>query len=383
MSSLDHAGQGPVRTGSAGNTSDRTGSAGTGSDSAGAAGPLTLAAGPSAPASSAPAAAPSSAARSSTTRSSPARLPSASVSAGGPAPSGAPLRLSPRPDGTPHRSGPSDTSRRGWRDLDARLLPVLGRLTERDRRLCRLLDDHRVLTSSQVTDVCFTGERRARMRLAELYALDVLDRFRPRRGGSPVPFHWVLGPLGAAVVTAETGTDPADHTWRRGLAHDLAASQRLAHLVGTNGFFCGLLRSARTRPGCYLDEWWSERRCAREWGEVVRPDGYGVWSEADTALPFLLEYDNGTERLERLGAKLPGYARLAAAAGHPNWVLFSFPSPRRERDARRVLAHPAVPVATAARSPGTAPDAAIWLPAPAGGVRLRLAQLAHAPLPRA
>ena len=122
------------------------------------------------------------------------------------------------------------------------------------------------------------------MRLAELYALDIVDRFRPQSWGSPTPFHWVLGPLGAALVAAETGVDLSDLAWRRTLTHDLAASQRLAHLVGLNGFFTGLLRSARTRPGCYLDQWWSERRCAREWGEVVRPDGYGIWTEHGTAL---------------------------------------------------------------------------------------------------
>ena len=379
VSSFDNAGQGPVRMASAG----------TGSGSAGAGVPLSPAAGPSVPASLAarPSAPGSPVARPPAALCSAAQLPSASSPAGGPAPSGAPHRLPSQAASAPQRSESSGTSRRGWRDLDARLLGVLGRLTERDRRLCRLLDDHRVLTSSQVADVCFTGERRARMRLAELYALDVLDRFRPRSGGSPVPFHWVLGPLGAAVVAAETGTDPADHTWRRGLAHDLAASQRLAHLVGTNGFFCGLLRSARTRPGCYLDEWWSERRCAREWGEVVRPDGYGVWSEADTALPFLLEYDNGTERLERLARKLDGYARLAEAAGHPNWVLFSFGSPRREAEARRVLAHPTVPVATCARSGRSeraTPDGPVWLPAGIDATRrLRLVDLASLPLARA
>jgi len=205
------------------------------------------------------------------------------------------------------------------------------------------------------------------MRLAELYALDVLDRFRPRRGGSPVPFHWVLGPLGAALMAAEHGVETADLAWRRRLVGDLAASQRLAHLVGTNGLFCALARSARTRTGCRLEEWWSERRCAAEWGEVVRPDGYGVWTEHATSLPFLVEYDNGTERLERLGRKLDGYARLAAAAGHPNWVLFSFPSPRREAEARRVLRHPVVPVATTARVGHGAPDGPAWLPTSSTG----------------
>lgn len=258
---------------------------------------------------------------------------------------------------------------------------MLGRLTERDRRLCRLLDDHRVLTSSQVADICFSGERRARMRLGELYALDVLDRFRPRHGGSPVPFHWVLGPLGAALIAAEHGVEVADVAWRRRLAGELAASQRLAHLVGTNGFFCALCRAARTRTGCRLEEWWSERRCAAEWGEVVRPDGYGVWTELGTSLPFLVEYDNGTERLERLARKLDGYARLAAAAGHPNWVLFSFGSPRREAEARRVLRHPVVPVATTARVDRGAPDGPVWLPAGSTGTaRVRLAGLAGLPI---
>lgn len=323
-----------------------------------------------------------------------------SASPEGTAPSGAPHRLGAGPTGNPDRrrlgasSGrlaePSATAprtrsttaaRRGWRDLDARLLGVLGRLTERDRAICRLLDEHRVLTAAQVADAFFTGERRARMRLSDLYGHDVLDRFRPRSGGSPVPFHFVLGPLGAALVAAEHGLDPADLAWRQRLVHDLAQSQRLVHLVGVNSFFCALLRAARTQEACELEEWWSERRCAREWGEVVRPDGYGVWVEEGSALPFLYEHDNGTERLERLAKKLGGYARLAAAAGHPNWVLFSFPTPRRETDARRLLAHPAVPVATCSRTDHGAPDGPVWLPAGAATTsRLRLIDLAGHPL---
>ena len=217
------------------------------------------------------------------------------------------------------------------------------------------------------------------MRLSELYGLDVVDRFRPRAGGRPAAYHWVLGPLGAALVAAEAGAEVAALA-RRSPAADLVCNQRLGHLVGMNGFFCSLVYSARTRPGCRLEQWWSERRCAREWGEVVRPDGYGVWSEGGASLAFLLEYDNGTERTERLAAKLDGYARLAAAAGHPNWVLFSFPGPRRELDARRALAHPVVPVATASRSGAASPDAAVWLPVGNNGPRLRLTELAEVPV---
>jgi hypothetical protein len=303
------------------------------------------------------------------------------VGGAGPLKNGAPLKNAV-PNSGPGRHpsqsyGEALGGRQGWWDLDRRLLAVLGRITERDRLLCRLLDDHRVLTSAQVADVGFTGERRARTRLAELYAMDVLDRFRSRTGGNPSPLHWVLGPLGAALIAAESEVDVADLGWRKNLIHDLAASQRLGHLEGINGFFTALMRSARTESDCHLEEWWSERRCAREWGEVVRPDAYGVWSEGRSSLPFLFEYDNGTERLSRLAIKLDGYAKLDVASGHSNWVLFSFPGPRREREARRVLGHRSVVVATSSRSDEVRPDKDVWLPVDSNGPRLRLIQLAE------
>jgi hypothetical protein len=269
----------------------------------------------------------------------------------------------------------------GVSDLDGRLVGVLDRITERDRMLCRLLDDHRVLTSAQVADVGFTGIRRAQTRLTELYAMGVLSRFCNRTGGNPSPFHWVLGPLGAALIAAEAQIDVDALRWRKNLVHDLAVSQRLGHLEGLNGFFTSLMGTARTEPDCRLDQWWSERRCAREWGEVVRPDGYGVWIQERSTLPFLLEHDNGTERLERLAAKLDGYAKLDRASGHRTWVLFSFPSLRREREARRVLTHRSVVVATCARavdpkSVDFKPAGPVWLPIASNGPRVRLIELA-------
>jgi hypothetical protein len=56
------------------------------------------------------------------------------------------------------------------RDVEQRLLDARGRLTDRDRAICRLLCEHRVLTTSQVADIGFTGHRRDGMRLGELYA---------------------------------------------------------------------------------------------------------------------------------------------------------------------------------------------------------------------
>ena len=74
-------------------------------------------------------------------------------------PSGSATTARSRSSTLPSGSLGSVAGRRGWQDLDARLLGVVFRLTERDRLLCSLLDDHRVLTIAQMTDVGFTDER--------------------------------------------------------------------------------------------------------------------------------------------------------------------------------------------------------------------------------
>jgi hypothetical protein len=82
------------------------------------------------------------------------------------------------------------------------------------------------------------------------------------------------------------------------------------------------------RGDASLVEWCSDRRCAAEWGEVVRPDGYAVWVEGEKRLPFLFEYDRASERLARLEAKLPDYAALARAAKQPHLGAVLFPDQR-------------------------------------------------------
>jgi len=152
---------------------------------------------------------------------------------------------------------------------------------------------------------------------------------------------------------------------RRNIGQHLSRGQRLAHHVGANGVFTDLLAAGRTTdPAGQLEVWWSARRCAAEWGRLVRPDGYGVWvTAAGRRLPFLLEHDMGTERLPRLAAKLDGYADLAAAAGHPTQILFTFPTNARELAARAVLTAAALrrrlPVAAAVSG---ASSGTVWLP---------------------
>ncbi len=272
------------------------------------------------------------------------------------------------------------------------LAGLAARLTARDRWLLAMLHEHRVLTTTQITQLAFGSQRAATGRLLTLYQLRAVDRFRPLTPVGSAPWHFVLDDAGAAVLAAERGITVAELGYRRDHALAIAHSARLAHTVGTNGFFTALAATARHTPGAELRVWWSERRCAHTWGDLARPDGYGRWREGDREVDFFLEYDTGTETLDRVAAKLPGYADLAHASGITTPVLFWLPTARREAALRHLLhrhlgERPAgedlVPAATAARDTGPATDPAgpVWLPLGTPGPRLRLIDLATHLLP--
>jgi hypothetical protein len=275
---------------------------------------------------------------------------------------------------------------------------LAARLTARDRWLLRMIHEHRVLTTGQITQLAFGTTRAATARMTTLYQYRAVDRFRPLAAAGSSPLHFVLDEAGAMLLAAEDGITTADLGYRRDRAMAIALSPRLGHDTGANGILTGLAAAARASGGRQaLECWWSERRCAASWGDHARPDGYGRWREQAPGQPpavtdFFLEYDTGTENLGRLIAKLAGYAALAARTGITTPVLFWLPGPRREAALHARLAGPpphgtpnaasaaqipGVPVATAA--PGTSPDGpagAAWLPAGSPGPRLRLAQLA-------
>ena len=240
-------------------------------------------------------------------------------------------------------------------------LDIVGRLTERDRFICRVLWEHRVLTTEQVFDLCFTSLTSTQHRLVALWRLGVLERFRPLRPTGSEPWRYTLGPAGAAIVAAERGVEAP----RPSAVHDrvvaLAAHQRTAHTLGVNGFFCALHAAARSRPDAAVGAWWSERRCAAEWGDFVRPDAFGIWEEAGRRVEFFLEHDTGTETLSRVAAKLDGYRDLAEAEGGARPLLFWLATPGREPALRKALQGSTLPVATAVAGAANPADA-VWLP---------------------
>jgi hypothetical protein len=253
-------------------------------------------------------------------------------------------------------------------------LGLVGRLTDRDRAICRLVWTHRVFTTEQLAVVFFDSLRAAQQRLRVLWRLGVLERFRTLQRTGSESWRYTLGPAGAALVAIERGDTPPRPAQVRAHAARLAAGARTDHTLGVNGLFCSLAGHARHHPSSVLVEWWSERRCAAEWGDLVRPDGYGIWTDQERSVGFFVEYDTGSEPLARVAAKLSGYADLALAEGIARPVLFWLASAGREPGLQQAIGRPPVPAATA--TVGNDPGAPVWLPTGGSGARRRLTDLA-------
>ena len=281
--------------------------------------------------------------------------------------------------------------RKGASALPSRSRPSAGelryslahRLTDRDRAVVAVVRRHRALTAHQLAELFFDSYTRASARLLLLTEMRVLARFRPHRATGTNPFHYVLGPFGAAVAAAEKDEDPdaAARRWRGERVLALGRTQRLAHLMGVNAFFVALAAKARRCDDVELLDWLTEAECARWTEGIVRPDAFGHWREGGSSVEFFLEHDRGTETLARLVAKLDGYAAFEAERGASAWVLFAFASERREARARRALDRCSVPVATAVLADPPAPHEVLWLPIRPTGPRVRLAALAAVPKP--
>ncbi|MEV3961519.1 replication-relaxation family protein [Nocardia sp. NPDC050193] len=264
---------------------------------------------------------------------------------------------------------------------------LVTRLTERDRWILRMLHEHRVLTTNQLTALAFPHPNTALRRLTRLHRYGAVDRFRPLRTRGSAPVHWVLAPAGAAVLAAEAGVRVRDLGYNHQRTLAIAHSLHLTHTLGVNTWFTTL--TAHT-PSGGVEAWWSETRCQRLWGDLARPDAFGRYTHADTVLDFFLEYDLGSTALTRVTGKLHGYSELARTTGVITPILIWVPTTLREASARHVLRQTwerlpdpeAVPVATAAAQlltgrPDPSPADRAWLPLDtASGNRLRLHELA-------
>lgn len=122
------------------------------------------------------------------------------------------------------------------------------------------------------------------------------------------------------------------------------ASRNLAHRLGVNAFFCGLIEALRASEGHCLVTWRPEH-WVRTTAAEVKPDGFGRYLHPGGVCEFYLEYDRGTEAFGALARKLEGYLRLAAGwteeqdlTGFPN-VLVVVPQEVRDKEVGSALRH--------------------------------------------
>ncbi|PSK96234.1 protein involved in plasmid replication-relaxation [Murinocardiopsis flavida] len=243
---------------------------------------------------------------------------------------------------------------------------LASRLTPRDRAILDALHTHRVLTTHHIAALFYSGHtRRTRTRLATLHDLGAVERFRPHRTSGSAPVHWVLAPAGARALAEYRGIDIAELGYRPDRALAIAHSSRLAHTTGILDVMTVFTTAARSSPGAAVETWWGEVRCAREWGRHARPDAYTRIHTGTARIDLFIEYDTGTEPLERVAAKLPGYAALAAATAITTPVAVITRGHQREAHLAEVLTAATtdrVPVwlSTADRITGPGPAAPVW-----------------------
>lgn len=242
---------------------------------------------------------------------------------------------------------------RWYKRADDPLTIVTQHLTTRDRTVVSLLFEHRVMTTEQLAKLAFPNDDRARHRLLVLYRIGVLDRFKPLAAHGRGPYHYVLGPVGIEMAAAEHGEDPKTLRRNRHNAQLLIRSKQLEHLLGVNGFFADLA-AVKGTDRLELIDWWSERRCTAHWGRDVRPDGYAMTEVNGVEAPFFLEYDRGTESIDRVVKKLDAYRSFGFGV-----VLFWFENPTRERNFVNRKGSTSIPHATSNAKLGP-PRGSVW-----------------------
>jgi hypothetical protein len=118
----------------------------------------------------------------------------------------------------------------------------------------------------------------------------------------------------------------------------------LEHMLGVDGRFVGLIRTARRRAGGSRDDvllgWRNAATCVRG---HLRPDGYGIYRHHGQLHSFFREYDRGTMRPEGDRKKLRAHRRYRASDadrrdddGFPTILVVATESATEERIARAV-----------------------------------------------
>jgi hypothetical protein len=215
-------------------------------------------------------------------------------------------------------------------------------IDERDLQVLLHLLDHKILTTHQITSLCFRSLRRCQHRMRELKEMGLVSSFQVGRGFGEgrAPACWYLTKPGLAEIADAKDVRVSDLPWVPDYSY--RSSQMLAHRLGVNAFFCALAEASRALQGHCLATWRPEHGVRTRAAEI-KPDGFGRYLHPGGACEFYLEYDRATEAFGALTRKLEGYLKLAAGwtreqelTGFPN-LLVLVPEEEREGEVATVF----------------------------------------------
>jgi hypothetical protein len=215
-------------------------------------------------------------------------------------------------------------------------------LDERDHQVLLHLLEHKILTTHQITSLCFRSLRRCQHRMRELKNLGLISCFSVGRGFGEgrTPACWYLTKPGLVEIADAKDVRVSDLPWVPDSSY--RSNKILAHRLGVNAFFCALADASRGFHSHCLATWrpehWVRTRAAE-----VKPDGFGRYLHPGGACEFYLEYDRATEASGALTSKLERYLRLAAEwtseqelTGFPNLLILVPEEDREEKVASTV-----------------------------------------------
>ncbi len=198
-----------------------------------------------------------------------------------------------------------------WVEQNETYLSRASAIDERDHRVLLLLLEHKILTTHQISSLCFKSLRRCQHRMRELKDLGFVSSFQVGRGfgEGKAPACWHLTKPGLVEIADAKDVRTSDLPWVPDSSY--RTSKMIAHRLGVNAFFCALAEASRAFQGHCLATWRPEH-----WGRTraadIKPDGFGRYLHPGGACEFYFEYDRATEARGALTRKLEGYLRLAA-----------------------------------------------------------------------
>ena len=210
-------------------------------------------------------------------------------------------------------------------------------LDERDLAILLSMLEHKVLTTHQITSLCFRSLRRCQHRMRELKEMGLVSSFSVGRsfGEGRAPACWYLTKPGLVEIADAKDARTSDLPWVPDSSY--RTSKMIAHRLGVNAFFCALADASRALRGHCLATWRPEHWVRTKAAEI-KPDGFGRYLHTGGACEFYFEYDRATEARGALTRKLEGYLKLAAGwtkeqelTGFPN-LLVLVPEEEREEE---------------------------------------------------